>query len=31
MRSSKQADFSGRKIIRSEYIVLPEVERYSLN
>jgi len=30
MRASRQADFSGRKIIKSEDIILPEVERHSL-
>ena len=30
IRASKQADFSGRKIIKAEDIILPEIERYSL-
>ncbi len=30
MRASRQADFSGRKIIKAEDIILPEIERYSL-
>ncbi len=29
-RASRQADFSGRKIIRAEDIIKAEVERYSL-
>ena len=29
MRASRQADFSGRKIIQPEDIVLPEIERHS--
>jgi len=30
MRASRQADFSGRKIIKAEDVILPEIERYSL-
>ncbi len=30
MRASKQADFSGRKIIKAEDIIQPEIEHHSL-
>ncbi len=30
MRASRQADFSGRKIIRAEDIIPPEIEHHSL-
>ena len=30
MRASRQADFSGRKIIKAEDIILPEIEQHSL-